>query len=217
MLDFSHPLGCTLNLAPMEDQKLLIIYCPSHRIIRMQQGSWVKHLFLLTLVSLHIINLNMCHLPCTPNPYWAWKPRSIYLHSLLHMIQATTSNKALKIIATLYMLGWTIGSNKTGGIRFKNQKTWPRTNPWLIVYPYLAIRAPAALKEENKLFNRYSHFCCVRKSCFMAVLNSSTESPCLTQMRGDEKMNRMIFTFYGTFTCKIPSLWCDSTMERSLL
>lgn len=113
------------------------------------------------------------------------------------------------------MLGWTVGSNKTGGIRFKNQKTWPRTNPRLIVYPYLAIRAPAALKEENKLFNRYSHFCCVRKSCFMAVLNSSTESPCLTQMRGDVKMNRMIFTFYGTFTCKIPSLWCDSTMERS--
>jgi hypothetical protein len=158
-----------------------------------------------------------CHLPCTPNPYWAWKPRSIYLHSLLHIIQATTSNKAQKTIATLYMLGWTIGSNKTGGIRFKNQKTWPRTNPWLIVYPYLAIRAPAALKEENKLFYRYSHFCCVRKSCFMAVLNSSTESPCLTQMRGDEKMKRMIFTFYGTFTCKTPSLWCDSTMERSLL
>jgi hypothetical protein len=115
------------------------------------------------------------------------------------------------------MLGWTIGSNKTGGIRFKNQKTWPRTNPWLIVHPYLAIRAPPALKEENKLFNRYSHFCCVRKSCFMTVVNSSTESPCLTQIRGDEKMNRMIFTFYGTFTCKIPSLSCDSTMDKSHL
>jgi len=28
-----------LNLTPMEDQKLLIIYCPTHRITRTQQGS----------------------------------------------------------------------------------------------------------------------------------------------------------------------------------